>query len=298
MTGNTPFRIAHATDVHWYVPPALKQIPGKRTLGMASLHLRGRIHHFDRNVQSQLVTQIREMSPDLVIITGDLTSLATPEEFEVARTELQPILDNHTVFIQPGNHDVYTVGSARDHRFDRYFGQHSHSNHTKAVARLDHGPVTVLGLNPCRPHWSASGFVPDGQLNELVEQLNDPTLRERFVILAMHYPIVDKRGQSYNNAFHGLRNAEALHAALLRASHSPDLIIHGHKHQGYASSIDVNGKKVPTLNPGSSGYAFDPEISRHASFGWYQIFPDSEFSSERWVHNGSVFEPSSFPTGT
>ena len=75
-------RIAHATDIHWFVPPTPRQLGFKRVLGTANLYLRGRRHHFDRGAQRALVAHLRRVEADLILITGDLTAQALPAEFE------------------------------------------------------------------------------------------------------------------------------------------------------------------------------------------------------------------------
>ena len=281
-------RIAHATDIHWFVPPPLTHLPGKRSLGTTMLYVRGRRHHFDPAVQRSLVAHIAAAEPDVVIITGDLTAQALQAEFALAREALDPLLASFPVFVQPGNHDVYTSGSKRDGRMARTFGEWMHLSPGDPVARLDHGELTVLGLDPNRPHWSASGRVPADQLRRLRELLDSEELDGRSILLALHYPVVNPRGELYDNRYHGLRNADALQAVLTEARNRPLAILHGHKHHGYRSAVDVGDGAVTTLNPGSSGYGFAPDQHRQAHFNVYTV-EDGVISVERHAFDGERF---------
>lgn len=284
-------RIAHATDIHWFVPPPMHRLPGKRTLGTATLYGRGRRHHFSEAVQSALVGHLVELAPDLVIITGDLTAQALPEEFALAKSALDPVLSHIPTFVQAGNHDVYTNGSYRERRLAQYFAPWMHMKEGDPVARLDHGVVTVLGLDPCRPHWSASGRIPPDQLDRLAEILSGDDLEGRTILLALHYPVVDRRGDVYDGALHGLRNAEALLALLREAAHKPIALLHGHKHHGYRVDLDLDGHTMTTLDPGSSGYAFDAKGDRAACMNLYELTPSGELQVERFRFDGDTFAP-------
>ena len=141
-------RIAHATDIHWFVRPRLSRLPGKRLLGSANLYLGRRRHHFDRDVQDALIAHMLALEPDAVVITGDLTAQALPEEFALAREQLQPVLDRFPTLVQNGNHDVYTGGSARDRRLAEHFGPWLHVPEGDVVARLDR---FLAGQKPVAP---------------------------------------------------------------------------------------------------------------------------------------------------
>ncbi|MFK7931324.1 MAG: metallophosphoesterase [Myxococcota bacterium] len=286
-------RIAHATDIHWFVPPPLPRIPGKRTLGTATLYGRGRRHHFHIDVQTALVDHIVGLEPDLVIITGDLTAQALPEEFELAKTALQPILSRFPTFVQSGNHDVYTGGSFRTRRLAAYFAEWMHETDGDPVARLDQGTVTILGLDPCRPHWSASGRVPQEQLDRLAAVLEDDELAGRSIVLATHYPVVDRRGHIYDGALHGLRNASDLLDVLRAAPHKPVAYLHGHKHHGYRVDVPLHAHVMTSFDPGSSGYAFDEKADRAACMNLYTLNADGRLEPERFRFDGRHFSPES-----
>ena len=72
-----------------------------------NLYVRGRVRQFERRVQDAAVDLCLQEKPDAVLITGDLTAMATSNEFAMARESLQPLLNAIPTFIIPGNHDIY-----------------------------------------------------------------------------------------------------------------------------------------------------------------------------------------------
>lgn len=286
-------RLVHATDLHWFLPPPLSRIPGKRLLGTANLYLRGRAHHFDREVQQAAVRDMLAQEPDLAVITGDLTAQALPEEFALARADLQPLLSEVPTLVMNGNHDVYTTGAARADRIAQHFGAHLHLVGQSRIGRLDHEFVTVLSLDPCRPHWSASGVVPQPQLRELASLLRSPELASRVVVLALHYPVLHPSGAIYDKPGHGLRNASALIDLLRSSPKLPAAILHGHRHHGYQVELELGDRSVPIFNPGTGGQRFEAEHDLAACFNVYAISPQGRISVERLRHDGQRFEPES-----
>jgi 3',5'-cyclic AMP phosphodiesterase CpdA len=282
-------RIAHATDIHWFLPPPLARLFGKRLIGAANLYLAGRRHHFSEAVQDALVAALIEARPDAVVITGDLTATALEGEFNLARARLDPILSTTPTLVQCGNHDVYTTGARRAGRLPERFAPWMHGG-DRGIARFDVGALTVIGLDPNRPHLLASGELPSAQLDAL-----DAALRgvadDRRLLLALHYPVVDRRGAPYDGLEHGLRNARALLDVLRACPRKPEAILHGHVHHGYRSEVDLGGVTVPTLNPGSGGYAWLPESNRAAAFSVYTLEPGAPIQVDRLRYDGARFSP-------
>jgi 3',5'-cyclic AMP phosphodiesterase CpdA len=284
-------KIAHVTDIHWMVPPDPMQIwYSKRALGTVNLYLRGRRHHFHEQVQEALVAYVVHMSPDLVLVTGDLTAQAIPDEFEKARKALDPILSRIPTFVIPGNHDTYTPGAFKTKRIRRWFGPWMGLERHPPVGRLDLGDVTVLGLDPNRAWFDASGLLPQDQLDRLGEVLADPTLAGRFLILAIHYPLLTAKGRLYDDFGHGLRNAKDLVAVLAAAPRRPDLIVHGHKHHGYHGFLELpDGARIEIHNPGSGGYAYNLDAKRAAACNEYVIEGGRVVRMERHLFDGRHF---------
>jgi 3',5'-cyclic AMP phosphodiesterase CpdA len=286
-------RIAQLTDVHWLVPPRASHFAWKRVLGTVNLYALGRRHDFDERVQQQAVEHALALRPDLALVTGDLTAQALPEEFAKAKTALEPLLAEIPTVVLPGNHDLYTPSAVRDRLFHAVFQPWSGRSDPEGLIRARVGAVEVLGLDPNRPALlHSSGRVPDRQLRELAAALAEPGLADRSVVLAIHYPLVDRHGAVYDNASHGLRNARELIAVLAAAPKRPSVVLCGHIHRGYRSAIPLpDGTAIPLANCGSSGHSWQPHRHRAAAMALYTVHGDGRVEYERWVHDGARFAP-------
>lgn len=284
-------RIAHVTDIHWTLRPGMGSLASKRLLQQANQVLGRRATHFSLDVQSALMEHLVELAPDAVFITGDLTTTALGTEFALARASLDPVLTRFPTLIIPGNHDVYTRGSHRSQRMSTTFREWMGLDTDAApVARLDVGDVTLLGLDPTRPHpILSSGRVPPDQLVALSEQLDDAA--GRAVVLGLHYPILDRYGNLYDGLNHGLRNAAALQRTLADATHLPVAIVHGHEHHGFTVNLDCAGRDVPIFNSGSSGYAHLPVKRRAAAMCVYSVDGGALTGVERYLYTEDGFQP-------
>jgi 3',5'-cyclic AMP phosphodiesterase CpdA len=242
-------------------------------------------------VQDSLMDHLMDLAPDGLFITGDLTTTALEEEFELARQRLEPVLSTIPTLIIPGNHDVYTRRSKSNRRMFETFGPWMGlDSEASPVARLDIGDVTLLGLDPTRPHpILSSGRVPQEQLNALVQQLD--SMPERAVVLGLHYPILDRLGVLYDGLNHGLLNAGAVQKSLTGASHLPVAILHGHEHHGFTVDLELGGRSVPIYNSGSSGYANMPVKRRAAAMNVYTIEDGALVDVERYLHTPEGFKP-------
>ena len=306
-------RIAHITDLHYSRPVGATELLNKRLLGVANLHLGGRAREFGGPGRRQLIRDVLELAPDLVVITGDLTTLATAAEFQAARDALQPILDSLPVMILAGNHDRYTSGSLRARRMEKHFGAwmdggtwepaaRTWSGWDTAIppARFDIDDVTVLALDTARPDLLSRGRMDPDHLDRLGGLLAGDALEGRCVLLAMHYPPVAPNGTPYTHPTHGLtgRPGAAELVDLLRR-HPVEAVLHGHSHAWFVAKIDSNdGDRIPVLNCGSSGLAADG--AKEA--GYFLLETEGAALKDvrrRTYRNGSIVEePTQLLSGT
>lgn len=256
-------KIVHLTDIHVHVRPTLGELRSKRLLGSVNLYVLGREGKFSTASQQAAVAATVAEAPDVVVISGDLTAQALDSEFEAAKALLQPVLDRFPTVIIPGNHDVYIpeaepAGTMRAH-FGQWMGETTPWLHT-------FDGVAFLALETCRPHLLSSGKTPAGQVDDaaaLLEQAGD-----RFVFLVQHYPLRGRRGEPYGPSTRALTDAAAVEA-MVAATDRVGAILHGHEHHGYRTEIPGAKEPVPILNPGSSGYAFLPDMGRTAHLNVY-----------------------------
>lgn len=275
-------RVAHITDLHVEVPPQLGQLFSKRALGVVNLYLMGRAAHFTRPTVEALVDAVVRIEPDLVVCTGDLTSTATPEEFTLAAALLAPVTERFPFLALPGNHDVYTTESLG--RFQQHFGEFANGGSWPFVRHF--GGVDFVAIDVSRPDFLSRGLTPSAQLQALDALLADGAAP---AVVALHYPLRDRRGEPYGPFTRNLENAGALERVLAR--HPRVLaVLHGHEHHGYRTVIPREGAPILSLNPGASGYAYLPDRRRTAHFNLYDL-RGGEVEVARWAYDGAAFAP-------
>lgn len=293
-------RLAHLSDLHFFVKPSLGASIGKRTLGLANLYLRGRIHQFSGAVAEEAIARIAGLAPDLVLMTGDVTALASPAEFEVAREAFKPLTSRFPTLFIPGNHDVYTLPAHRSGRMDRWFGawMATPTELASLVSRAESagaagrsapvpapssdahrvqyptlhlvGEVAVLGLNPCRFHLGSSGRLDPAELFRLEVLLQLPEVLRRFRVLMLHYPLLNQLGQASQNYWRRLENRERLMEILRQ--YPVELVLHGHDHLRYLNHLmRADGGVTYLYNAGSAAFSRGFSYPIPASFNLYTV---------------------------
>ena len=126
-----------------------------------------------QNLQA-LLPRVKDMKPDLIMATGDLSEDGSPESYALLKTYLDPI--DAPVLALPGNHDdpelVNEVfpGSPVD-----------------TIAVSDHGDWQIVRMNSCLP-GKPEGLVSGKALSDL-EQLLDSQQQKLTLLAVHHHPI-------------------------------------------------------------------------------------------------------------
>ncbi|KFE65295.1 metallophosphoesterase family protein [Hyalangium minutum] len=238
-------RFVHCSDVHItadYFAQSFFKLGWRRWVALAELTIGGRARAY-RKAPETLAAIAREAQghqADHFILSGDLTAYALPSEFERARAALGPLVEDRSrCTIIPGNHDVYTPGSHRKGRFERYFGHLLESDlpeHRREGAfpfvRLVGEEAAVVGLLSARvppvPGVS-SGLIGPTQLEGLEAIVKDPRLAHRAVLVVVHHAPLTHHGRP-DSWLHGLRDADALCQLLPGPRYA---VLHGHVHHRY-----------------------------------------------------------------
>jgi 3',5'-cyclic AMP phosphodiesterase CpdA len=278
-------KIVHLTDIHVHVRPALGDLLGKRLIGSTNLYVLGREGHFSAASQRAAVEATVAESPDVVVITGDLTAQALDTEFEAARALLAPVLDRFPTVIIPGNHDVYvpepTPAQAMRRHFGRWMGDDTPWLHT-------FDDVAFLAIETCRPHLLSSGKTPAGQL-EAARALLDRA-GDRFVFQIQHYPLRNRHGAPYGPSTRALVDARQVEAFLAETDRV-GAVLHGHEHHGFRTEVETAAGPVPILDPGASGYAHLPDKGRTAHLNIYEADRGGLYEVRRLRFDGAAFVP-------
>lgn len=194
--------------------------------------LRGRAHQFQLERLDEVVARILSLDPDHVLITGDLTTSALPDEFDDVKMELAPLLaDRDRITILPGNHDRATRRSSDSSRFESVFGLYMPKLAFPWLRRLD-DETAVLGLDATRFHYTPRGRIPPAQLEQIRSLLADRPAVPRRLIVASHYPIAAPPPYERELDAKRLENADELAEILVDVG--PHLFCCGHVHAAWA----------------------------------------------------------------
>lgn len=263
-------RFVHCSDVHItadYFAQSFFKLGWRRWVALAELTVGGRARAYLQAPETlaAIAREAQAKHADHFILSGDLTAYALPSEFEGARAAIGPLVEDRSrCTIIPGNHDVYTPGSRRSGRFERYFGHLLESDlpeHRREGAfpfvRLVGEEAAVVGLLSARvppvPGLS-HGLIGSMQLEGLEAIVKDPRLAQRAVLVVVHHAPLTHHGRP-DSWTHGLRDAEALCRLLPGPRYA---VLHGHVHHRYhhvatADRPHIFGAGSSTLK-GREGY--------------------------------------------
>jgi hypothetical protein len=230
-----------------------------------------------------------ELQPDLLLITGDLTSYGTFDVRELAAVKRW--LDTLSIdyLCIPGNHDL---GANRDRGeryplFERYepipwretnFGRVFHQS---PVVTYDLGQYLLVAL-------AIRDEDPDGSLSRLRSILSGT---DRHVIVAGHYPLIKVRDKGILSRFGAdgyLDNTAGLLRDILTSDSKVLAYLCGHVHAASVKYVDGRLLQLSAgaLGPGPSvGWTVDlydhgVEWSMSTLFGKLTFWDDSELEGE------------------
>ena len=200
---------------------------------ISDVHVGGARHRAE--LLHTAIDEINAAEPDLLVVAGDLTDDGYPDQYPLAKTELEALVAPQIVRV-PGNHDARNVGYLQ---YEDTFGARD-SRLRVQCAGLDLALVAVDSSKPDidegeigREHygWIEEGFAGDPDL--------------RVFVCHHHLMPVPGTGRERNQV---LDAGDVL--ALLRRC-SVDLVLSGHRHVPYiwplAGMLLVHSGTVATL---------------------------------------------------
>lgn len=168
---------------------------------------------FDEEVFMKAVSEINNLQPDMIILTGDITNNGYYGQYKQAMKYLE--LFDAPLFAVPGNHDARNLGYQT---FEELVGERS----WKLTKEND---FTVIGLDSSSPDENR-GHIDMPQHLWMEHQLDECVIDDRFTIVALHHhviPIPDTGRE---------RNVLSDAGDILKTltTHEVDLVLSGHKH--------------------------------------------------------------------
>jgi Icc protein len=164
------------------------------------------------------IAETNELAPDVVVISGDLTSHGFKDEYAMAREYLNGV-ECESMVVIPGNHDSRNVGYVH---FEELFGERN------SVLRL--GETHIVAVDSSEPDLD-NGQIGRGRYRWIEEQFSaDATLR--VFVLHHHLLPVPGTGRERNIVHDAGDTLETLQRA------NVDLVLSGHKHVPYAWRLE------------------------------------------------------------
>ncbi|HPQ72008.1 MAG TPA: metallophosphoesterase [bacterium] len=212
-----------------------------------------------------------------VVITGDITNVASEDEFVMASKFVKKLRLIANVTLIPGNHDVNIqrlTAFGEDAKLDRYieyFGDERWKNQFPYFQAINDICFISLDSTCFNPLLNSRGSISEGQLDRLNDMFHRPEARNSYKVLVLHHHIKpEPKRKKVANMFLDLSNANDLIS--IAESNRVDLILHGHEHKMY--EYDLNGIMLHC-----AGATTNPD-SRPNDDGFYNIF---EFSNGAMV---------------
>jgi 3',5'-cyclic AMP phosphodiesterase CpdA len=250
------FILAHLTDPHIgpLPKPRRRDLMGKRVTGYLNWTSgRHRIH--DMEALRQVVADVKAHHPHHIAVTGDISNIGLPAEFQLAGSWLETLGPCDNVSFVPGNHDAYVRSSMR--HLARAFEPWTTGEAAKADGAQPfegypylkvRGDVALIGLSSGvpTPFFIASGILGQTQMEACETLLAEARKRNLVRIVMIHHP----PQSAATGAARGLRDARAFEAMIQRTG--AELIIHGHSHRRSVTHMKGPEGPVPVVSAPSA----------------------------------------------
>ena len=235
-------------DIHlyrlWLMP---WQLASKRILGQSNLILNRR-KTFRHDLLKAMIDQAIGLEPDMLLLSGDVTTTSLKKEFEDVAAVLKPLADRVPTVLVPGNHDRYTFHAARSRVIDRMLDKWvpDHFPHTRGLTDR----WRLLALDGAVPRvYNARGRLGRVQFEAaktVVESLDET----QGLVVLCHYPCA-LPSHVHEHASHALEERDALRE-VLENCRGRVVSIHGHIHQPWHHEPgDGSGVPFTCIDAGS-----------------------------------------------
>jgi len=221
----------------------------KRALGYLSWR-RKRRHEHRPEVLDALCRDLRGQDFQQILVTGDLTHIGLPMEFEQARNWLRQLGEPTDVALVPGNHDS-CVASPWENTYalwEDYMSSDSNNERQAGSACIfpslrQRGDIVFIGLSTACPTapLMATGSIDEAQLRQLPNLLDRAYQQGLCRVVYLHHSPVPGVEQWRKR----LCNAPALSRIL--EDHGAELVLHGHGHRRRNDSLQTRHGLAPVI---------------------------------------------------
>jgi 3',5'-cyclic AMP phosphodiesterase CpdA len=237
-----PQSFAHISDPHLTTLDSarVRQLLNKRLLGYISWRRKRSAEHQQRVLQA-LQEDLQDAGSKHLVITGDLTQIGLPQEFEEAALWLSDLGKPADIALVPGNHDACVKVPWADGvgQWQAYMESDSATAEVFPSLRVRDG-IAFIGLSSACPTLPlmASGTLGAAQLSQLPQMLDDAAAKGLFRVVFLHHPPLPGIEKWRKR----LTDAPALQDILVQ--HGAELVLHGHGHRAQQHQLQTNAGNV------------------------------------------------------
>jgi 3',5'-cyclic AMP phosphodiesterase CpdA len=179
----------------------------------------------------------RELAPQVVVLSGDITQRATRRQFAAARAFVDRIAAPALVAI-PGNHDIplFQLGA----RLLSPYGRYADAFGDDLEPVFESADWLVIAVNTTRWYRHEDGEVSPAQVQRVADRLARATPAQLRVVVT-HQPVLVTRPEDLRNRVHGHEAAMARWCAA-----GMDLILGGHIHLPFVRPLAEAGTGCPS----------------------------------------------------
>ena len=179
-------------------------------------------------VMQALLRFSRTQSPDVLVLSGDITQRARVAQFQAARAFVDA-LGVRSVLAIPGNHDIPLFNLAA--RLCRPYANHRDAFGVELEPAFEAPGLLVLTVNTTRPYRHENGEVSAAQIARVAQRLARASACQLRVVVT-HQPVSVQRAQDAPDRLRGA--AEAVQAWSRAGA---DLILGGHIHLPFVQAL-------------------------------------------------------------
>ena len=193
-------------------------------------------------VVEALATLALQQRPNLVVLSGDITQRARPDQFRAAKSFLDRL--GAPVLAIPGNHDIalFNLWARLTHPYARYakeFGadlEPVHSSHN----------LLVIGVNTTRAWRHKNGEVSQAQIGSVAKVLSAARPQQLRVVV-VHQPAAVLQASDQPDLLRGHGKAMQAWAAA-----GADLVMGGHIHLPYTLALPGLARRLWAVQAGTA----------------------------------------------
>lgn len=193
-------------------------------------------------VVEALVALAMQLRPDRIVLSGDITQRARPDQFLAAKAFVERL--GSPVLAIPGNHDIalFDLWARLTRPYAGYaalFGVDLEPVHTSP-------DLLLVGVNTTRPWRHKNGEVSMAQIDRVAKLLHVAN-RSQLRVVVVHQPVAVIRAEDRANLLRG-------HEAATRAwsAAGADVVMGGHIHLPYTVALHGLARRTWVVQAGTA----------------------------------------------